>query len=86
MTEEDVKRIIAEHAFSPRHEQRGLDPQTVQWLVRSAFEEAWRAAGGDPALSHHDATPIGWRLAWMQSNAREVLRRHGMISGQDTYK
>lgn len=80
MTEEDVRRIIAESNKSK------IDPNAVQWLVRSAFEEAWRMAGGDPVSSHHAEEPKGWRIAWMNSDARRVLVRNGMISGEDSYK
>lgn len=84
MTEEDIKRIIDEKLSVERA--KGFDPQRVQWLVRSAFEEAWRAAGGDPAQSPHDAEPVGWRAAWMRSTARNILVRNGIISGQDSYR
>lgn len=84
MTEEDIKRIIDEKLAE--NKQQGFAPQKVQWLVRAAFEEAWRAAGGDPAKSPHDAEPVGWRAAWMKSTARNILVRNGIISGQDTYR
>ena len=84
LTEEDVHRIMDERIAQAQQSQ--INPETVQWLVRSAFEEAWRMAGGDPALSPHDAPPVGWRAAWMDSIARNVLVRNGMISGEDSYK
>lgn len=80
LTEEDVRRIISE-SHAPK-----IDPNAVQWLVRSAYEEAWRAAGGDPSQSHHADEPKGWRLAWLGSKVRSVLIRNGMISGEDSYK
>lgn len=84
MTEEDIKRIIDEKLSAERA--KSFDPERVQWLVRSSFEEAWRIAGGDPAQSPHDQTPVGWRAAWMKSNARSILVRSGIISGQDNYR
>ena len=83
MNEEDVRRVIAEHLTD---KPRGLSQDTVQWLVRSAYEEGWRAGGGDPAVSHHAAAPVGWRAAWMCSESRNTLVRNGMISGKDAYK
>ena len=86
MTEEDVKRIIAESILDRGQDQDTLDRETAQWLVRASFEEGWRAAGGNPIQSHHTGEPVGWRLAWMGSRSRDLLRRYGMISGQDSYK
>lgn len=83
MTEDDVRRIIGE---TLTERQQTIDPNTVQWLVRSAYEEGWREAGGDDSVSHHSQSPTGWRSAWMLSKARELLRRQGMISGEDSYK
>lgn len=83
MTEDDVRRIIGE---TLTEQPRGLDPQSVQWLVRSAYEEGWREAGGDDAVSHHSQAPTGWRSAWMLSKARSILKRQGMITGEDSYK
>ena len=84
LTEDDVRRILDERLAQSQQSQ--INPETVQWLVRSAFEEAWRLAGGDPSPSPHDEPPAGWRLAWMNSQARNVLVRNGMISGEDSYK
>lgn len=84
LTEEDVHRIMDERLAAAQQSQ--INPETVQWLVRSAFEEAWRLAGGDPVASPHDEPPAGWRAAWMNSQARNVLVRNGMISGEDSYK
>lgn len=81
LTEEDVKRIIAENT-----KPSNINPDVVQWLVRSSFEEGWRAAGGSQERSPHDQEPRGWRLAWMNSKARDVLVRNGMISGKDAWK
>lgn len=58
----------------------------VQWSHRAAFEDGWRKAGGNPTPSDHRGDPIGWRLAWMQSDTRATLIRNGLLSGQDTYK
>ena len=81
LTEDDVRRIIAEHSAN-----RGIQPETVQWLVRSAYEEGWRSGGGDPSTSHHAGPATGWRKAWLESSARGILVRNGMISGKDSYK
>lgn len=82
LTEEDVKRIIQQN----QPKSSGIDPDQVQWFVRSAFEEGWRMAGGDPATSPHFKDPVGWRAAWMKSSARSILTRNGMISGKDSWK
>ena len=80
MTPEEVREII-------REEQQGkIDPNMIQWLTRSAFEEGWRLGGGSPERSPHTEPPKGWRLAWMGSQARNILIRNGMISGEDNYK
>ena len=81
LTEEDVKRIIAE-----QEKPRSHNNDMIQWAVRAAFEEAWRLAGGDPARSDPNLHPVGWRAAWMSSNARNLLVKNGLISGEDTYK
>ena len=83
MTEEDVKRIIAEHLVPPRH---NAEPALVQWLVRAAYEEGWRAGGGDDTHSSHLDEPVGWRLAWLGSSARGVLIRNKLIDGRDVWK
>lgn len=84
LTEEDVHRIMDERIAQSQGPQ--INPETVQWLVRSAFEEAWRLAGGDPISSQHDEPAVGWRAAWLNSQSRDVLVRNGMISGGDSYK
>ena len=78
MTEDDVRAMIAESM----DQHRGM----TQWLVRAAFEEAWKMSGGDPVQSSHDQEPVGWRAAWMKSAARNMLVRNNMISGGDTWK
>lgn len=83
MNEDDVRRMIAEHLTD---KPRGLSQDTVQWLVRSAYEEGWRAGGGDPVVSHHADAPVGWRAALVGSDSRNTLLRNGMISGKDAYK
>lgn len=83
MTEDDIRRIVAE---TLTERQPSLDPQSVQWLVRNAYEEGWREAGGDDSVSHHSQPAVGWRSAWMLSKARSILKRQGMITGEDSYK
>lgn len=82
MTEEDIKR--AEGSYQPRT--MTVDPEIVQWFMRSSYEEGWRDAGGDPIRSHHADEPKGWRLGWLNSKTREALIRQGLISGQDSYR
>lgn len=60
--------------------------QRIQWEMRAGFEEAWRKAGGDAAQSPHTQEPKGWRMAWMNSKAREFLVVNGMISGKDMWR
>lgn len=83
MTEEDVKRIIAEQMAGKAP---ALDNNTAQWLVRSAFEAGWRAGGGDPVRSDYRDEPVGWRIAWLESEPRAILVRKGMISGSEAWK
>lgn len=78
MTEEDVKRLVAEGLQGNR--------DMTQWLVRAAYEEAWRAAGGSQEQSPHNELPKGWRDSWMKSSVRNILVRNGMISGGDAWK
>lgn len=82
LTPDDVRALIAEHLT----ERNTIDPQSVQWMVRSAYEEGWRQAGGDPAVSHHSEAAVGWRAAWMQSKARSILIRQGLITGGESWK
>ena len=63
-----------------------IDPNTFQWLVRSAYEAGWRDGGGDPAQSPSNTTPVGWRQAWLASQPRAFLLNNGFITGQDAYK
>lgn len=80
MTPEEVKQLI-------REEMRGkINPEIFQWLTRAAFEEGWRLGGGSQESSHFSDEPKGWRAAWMDSQARSVLIRNGIISGEDSYK
>lgn len=60
--------------------------QRLQWEIRRAFEEGWRAAGGDPVRSTHIEEPKGWRLAWMNSSAREFLVANGINTGRVDWK
>ena len=60
--------------------------QRLQWEIRNAFEEGWRAAGGDPIRSPHDQTPRGWRLAWLNSHARQFLVANGITTNKVTWK
>lgn len=78
MTPEAVKAMI--------QEELGQKNETIQWIVRSAFEEGWRLGSGSTERSLHYEEPKGWRLAWMSSQARNILVRNGMISGEDDYK
>ena len=78
MTPEEVRAMI--------QEELGQKNETIQWIVRSAFEEGWRLGGGSPERSPHYEQPKGWRLAWMNSQARNILVRNGMISGSEEWK
>ena len=60
--------------------------QRIQWEIRRAFEEGWRAAGGDPVRSPAEQEPKGWRLAWMSSKAREFLVANGINTGRVNFK
>ena len=58
----------------------------LQYEIRSAFEEGWRAAGGNPIRSPSEKSPVGWRLAWIGSKARAFLVANGIITGKVTWK
>lgn len=60
--------------------------QRLQYQVRAAYEEGWRAAGGDPIRSAHMEEPKGWRLAWLHSKAREFLVDNGINTSRVTWK
>lgn len=60
--------------------------QRLQFEVRRAFEEGWRAAGGDPVRSPSFDQPVGWRMAWIGSSARKFLIENGIITGKVTWK
>lgn len=53
---------------------------------RAAFEEGWRAAGGDPIRSPAEQEPVGWRLAWINSAARRFLVANGINTGRVKWK
>jgi hypothetical protein len=58
-----------------------VDPvfQQVQYYVRLAFEEGYRAA--KPATVKNE-----WRPDWFNSIARKFLLDNGLISGNEDYK
>ena len=58
----------------------------LQYEIRAAFEEGWRAAGGDPVRSPHNQGPVGWRLAWINSSARKFLVANGINTGRVRWK
>lgn len=60
--------------------------KALQNKARQAFEEGWRAAGGDSVRSPYKEPPRGWRKAWMQCETRKWLVENGVISGKDTWK
>lgn len=60
--------------------------QRLQFLARAAFEQGWRAGGGDPVSSPFKEPAVGWRLAWLKSEARAFLVENGLINGDDTWK
>lgn len=80
MTPEEVKAMIQEELG------QRIDPNTVQWLARSAFEEGYRLGSGSTERSPHYEEPKGWRLSWMNSQARNILVRNGMLSGSEEWK
>ena len=53
--------------------------QQVQYYVRLAFEEGYRAV-----MPH--APPHAWKLDWRNSIARKFLLDNGMITGNEGYK
>ncbi len=60
--------------------------QRLQFEIRAAYEEGWRAAGGDPVRSPSAQEPVGWRLAWMNSKARAFLVANGINTGKVHWK
>lgn len=60
--------------------------QRLQYEIRAAFEEGWRAAGGDPIRSPADQVAVGWRRAWIESTARAFLVANGINPGNVTWK
>ena len=60
--------------------------QQLQYEVRRAFEEGWRAAGGYPIASPHNKEPGGWREAWLKSSCRAFLVVNGINTGRVTWK
>lgn len=78
MTPEEVKAMIQEELDQKN--------ETIQWMVRSAFEEGFRSGSGSTERSPHYEPPKGWRHAWMNSQARNILVRNGMVTGEDEYK
>lgn len=57
-----------------KHKQNAQD---MAWLVRAAFETAWRDAGGSDGQ---------WRDAWKNSKPRETLVAMGYIKEGDGYR
>lgn len=58
----------------------------MQHKLRAAFEEGWRAAGGDPVQSPWNQEPRGWRAAWIKSETRQWLVAAGILSGEETWR
>lgn len=58
----------------------------VQWAVRNAFEEGYRAAVGDRGVSIINAEKGKWFDAWARSKSREMLVLNGIIDEEVTYK
>lgn len=60
--------------------------QRLQYEIRAAFEEGWRAAGGDPIRSPAGQVAVGWRRAWIESTARAFLVANGINPGNVSWK
>ena len=63
-----------------------VNMDTVQWLVRSAYEEGYRAADGQRGKSKLNPKKGKWFDSWFFSNARSKLIQNGVISGEDDYR
>jgi len=60
--------------------------QRLQYEIRAAYEEGWRDGGGDPIRSPSEQEPVGWRKAWMGSQARGFLIANGINTGKVSWK
>ena len=84
-----IDRPDAPTPTKPRHKlDYERDPvfQRLQFEIRAAYEEGWRAAGGDPIRSPAEKEPVGWRAAWMESSARRFLVANGINTGRVIWK
>ena len=63
--------------------------QRLQWEVRSAFEQGFRAGaksyGGKVPNALFGGEPA-WRPYWLESRARAFLLANGLIAGDEGFK
>lgn len=58
----------------------------AQFLMRQAFEEGYKAAGGLPGRSVANSEKGKWFDFWIVSKTRAILVSNGVISGKDTWR
>lgn len=63
-----------------------VDVNVAQYLMRQAFEEGFRAAGGSRGVSNINPDKGAWFDKWITSKTRAMLVANGVISGQEGYK
>lgn len=63
-----------------------VNTDVVQWAVRSAYEEGYRAACGERGVSRFNPDKGQWFDHWITSKTRAMLIENGVISGEEGYK
>lgn len=62
-----------------------IDAGVAQYLMRQAFEEGYRAAGGS-GVSSANPDKGKWFDHWLTSKTRAMLVANGIIDGTEGYK
>ena len=81
ITQDDIDAMA-----SPPVRMTKVNVQVMQWAVRNAYEEGYRAAGGDRGASDMNPEKGKWFDLWVNSRARKLLIQNGIISGMEDFR
>lgn len=63
-----------------------IDVGIAQYLMRQAYEEGFRSAGGGRGVSKINPNKGAWFDGWVVSQTRAMLVANGIIDQEVTYK
>lgn len=63
-----------------------VNTDVVQWVVRNAFEQGFRASNPYPLKSQVNPNYDAWFDAWLKSDARAMLVANGIIGEEDGFR